>query len=215
MNKLNNNILFVTWDGQQTSYLESLFLSIFSKLKKDGYIFHILQFTWADEEKILKQKKACEELGFSYRSVNVWRKPVSLGALFTSLKGLLDVRKAIDDFHIDIVMPRSTQPALSTLLALRKYSDVKFVFDADGLPLDERIDFAGQSPTSLVLRFLRDVERQAVIKSDHVITRSQAAIDILQARAGAGINNDKFNVDSISLKIIISLLVYFKCNNQK
>lgn len=188
------NILFVTWDGPQTSYLESLFLPIFSQLKKYGYQFYILQFTWADEEKILEQNKACEDLGFSYRSVKIWRKPVSLGALLTSLKGLHDIRKAIDDFSIDIVMPRSTQPALSTLLALRKYSDVKFIFDADGLPLDERIDFTGQSPTSLILRFLRDVERQAVIKSDHVITRSQAAIDILQARAGAGIDTNKFTV---------------------
>ena len=68
------------------------------------------------------------------------------------------------------------------------------VFDADGLPLDERVDFAGQSPNGLVHRFLRDVEAQAVRRADVVLTRSAKAAEILHARAGAGTSVDKFHV---------------------
>ncbi len=40
------NILFITWDGPQVSYLESLFVPIFRKLEERcGAHFHVLQFT--------------------------------------------------------------------------------------------------------------------------------------------------------------------------
>jgi len=70
------------------------------------------------------------------------------------------------------------------------------VFDADGLPLDERVDFAGQSPSSFVYRMLRDVEAQAVRRANVVLTRSGKAIEILHARAGAGTSSRKFHVVS-------------------
>lgn len=46
------NILFVTWDGPQVSYLEGLFLPIFKALKSAGIHVHVLQFTWAEQAKI-------------------------------------------------------------------------------------------------------------------------------------------------------------------
>ena len=68
------------------------------------------------------------------------------------------------------------------------------VFDADGLPLDERVDFSGQSPSSLAHRFLRDVEAQAVRRADRVLTRATKAVEILHNRAGAGTEVSKFHV---------------------
>jgi glycosyltransferase involved in cell wall biosynthesis len=107
------------------------------------------------------------------------------------LAGYRNIRRAIHDWSIDVVMPRSTLPALSTLLALRS-RPMRMVFDADGLPLDERVDFHGQSPSGLVYRFLRDVEAQAVRRADVILTRSSKAVDILHARAGAGTLIERF-----------------------
>lgn len=189
------NILFVTWDGPQTNYLESLFLPIFSQLNEIGYQFSVLQFSWASNEQVKYNHDICDDLGVTYRHVNVWRKPsVAVGSMLTAFKGSIDIKKAVEDWCIDIVMPRSTQPALSTLLALKSFNNVKMVFDADGLALDERVDFANQSPSSFAQRFLRDVEREAVLKSKHVITRSTLASNILHARAGAGTGLGKFTV---------------------
>jgi glycosyltransferase involved in cell wall biosynthesis len=188
-------VLFVTWDGPQVSYLESLFISIFSKLKEYGFQFHVLQFSWAPASVIDHRRKTCEDNGFSYTSVFILRKPVAFGAVITALMGCRHVHKAMKQKDIDIVLSRSTLPALSSLLALRgkKHS---FVFDADGLPLDERVDFAGQSPSNLGHRVLRDIEAQAVRRADVVLTRSHKAISVLQARAGAGTPLDKFHVVS-------------------
>lgn len=187
------NVLFVTWDGPQSTYLEGLFLPIFKKLKEAGYNFCILQFTWATNEVLHLRKEACTEAGFSYIPVSVQRRPVALGSFITAIIGYRHIRSAIDKHNIDIVLPRSNLPALSTLLALRG-RDTRLLFDADGLPLDERIDFAGLSPSSPIYRILRDIESQAVRQADAVITRSHKASEILLARAGSGTSKDKFHV---------------------
>jgi glycosyltransferase involved in cell wall biosynthesis len=186
-------VLFITWDSPHVSYLEALFLPIFRSLQSCGYNFHILQFSWADSSIKAARHQACEENGISYSAVPVFRKPQALGAVASSILGSRHIARLIDEKNIDIVMPRSTLPAMSSLLALRGRNK-KLIFDADGLPLDERIDFAGLSPSSLVYRFLRDVEAQAVRSSDVVITRSERANSILQARAGAGNEEKKFHV---------------------
>ena len=189
------NVLFVTWDGPQVSYLESLFLPIFKQLQYFGFHFHILQFSWSSAEVTDQRRKECENSGCTYTYVPVIRRHVALGGLVTSLLGARQVSKAIEEHDIDIIMARSTLPALSTLLYLRGRK-TPFVFDADGLPLDERVDFAGQSPSSLVYRLLRDIEAQAVRRADAVLTRSRKAVSILQARAGAGTADDRFHVVS-------------------
>jgi hypothetical protein len=186
-------VLFVTWDGPQVTYLESLFLPIFVRLARDGITFQVLQFTWGDAERIARARQACEEAGFGYQAVSVWRRPRAAGAMLTALAGARHVKKAVQANHIDVVMSRSTLPALATIMALRD-SQCRMVFDADGLPLDERVDFAGQPPSGLAHRLLRDVEAQAVRRADVVLTRSSKAIEILQARAGAGTSADKFHV---------------------
>ncbi len=187
------NILFVTWDGPQVTYLESLFLPIFQRLGGSGLHIHILQFTWADSALIEQRRRACRQAGLAYRAQRIRRRPRALGALLSALEGARLIRRALGEQHIDAVMPRSTLPALASLLALRG-RPLPMLFDADGLPLDERVEFAGQSPTSLVQRLLRDVEAQAVRRADLVLTRSAQAVEILLARAGAGTTPGKFQV---------------------
>jgi glycosyltransferase involved in cell wall biosynthesis len=195
-NQPPRNVLFITWDGPQTDYLRSLFLRIFTGLKAHGYRFHILQFTWSDEAQRQSDEAACAAQGVSFRSQSILRRPVGLGSFLTAVHGRRAVRRAIRELSIDIVMPRSTLPALATMLAFRR-GDAKaprMIFDADGLPHDERVDFTGWSPDSLSYRILRDIEAQSVRRADRVITRSATASQILLHRAGAGTSAEKFRV---------------------
>jgi glycosyltransferase involved in cell wall biosynthesis len=52
-------------------------------------------------------------------------------------------------------------------------------FDADGLPLEERVDFAGMNPRGLEFRWLKRVERVMTQRSDAVLVRSERAIPFL------------------------------------
>lgn len=185
------NVLFVTWDGPQVSYLEALFLPIFRRLAEQGWAFHVLQFTWGDKQCMQRSRQACAAVGVPYRSVRVWRKPVALGSLLTALKGASDVRRAVREWDIEVLMPRSTLPALACMQAQRG-ERVPMIFDADGLPLDERVDFGGMASVGLAYRLLRDIEAQAVRRADVVLTRTKQAADILLARAGAGASRERF-----------------------
>lgn len=185
-------VLFVTWDGPQVSYLEGLFLPIFRDLAEHDIKFHVLQFTWGDDQHLQRTRGACAEAGVPYETVRVWRSPVSLGSLLTAFQGAHDIRCAIREWNIDVMMPRSTLPVFSCMRALRG-KRLPMVFDADGLPLDERVDFSGMQPTGLAYRFLRDIEAQGVRRADVVLTRTRRAADILLARAGAGTPLERFH----------------------
>jgi len=187
------NVLFVTWDGVQSNYLENLFIPIFKELGKSDINFNVLQFSWSTGEQVNSNSTLCVENGMAYRHAQVQRFPsVAIGSFFTALFGKNLVKKAIDELNIDVVIARSTLPALSTMLALKGNERVKFIFEADGLPLDERVEFSNSDSTSIVSRVLRDIELQALIRSDRVITHSTSANTILHHRAGASVGIDKF-----------------------
>ena len=185
--------LFITWDGPQVTYLESLFLPILAGLAHHGWAFHVLQFTWGEQARIDAVQQRCAQAGIPYRAVRILRRPKALGALLTAITGLVAVRQQLRCWHINLILARSTLPALSALLALPGHR-CPLVFDADGLPLDERVEFAGQSPTSLSQRVLRWVEVQAVRRAVAVLVRTAFAAQVLQSRAGAGTPTARFHV---------------------
>ncbi len=188
-------VLFVTWDGPRSTYLQGLFLPIFVALRSRGFEFHVLQFTWADAEERAKLAKACRASGVTYRSATIWRRPVAPGSLATALWGRTHVRREINKVGIDLLMPRSTLPAVAAISAAgRGATRIPVLFDADGLPHDERVEFDRWSPTGLAYRLLRDFEAWCVRRADAVTVRTLSAAQILTHRVGAGIRDGHFHV---------------------
>jgi glycosyltransferase involved in cell wall biosynthesis len=184
-------VLFITWDGPSAKYLESLFLPIFKRLALHDIHFHVIQFNWSSSNELDYIRNICQKENIPYHSIKIIRNPISIGAFISAFFGTVTILKKIKEWKIDILMPRGILPGLSALL-IYKFSKCKLVFDADGLPADERIDFLGASPSGFIYRFLRDIEAEVVRRSTFVITRSNYASQILQARAGSGTNLDKF-----------------------
>jgi glycosyltransferase involved in cell wall biosynthesis len=185
-------ILFVTWDGPQVHYLESLFLPIFAGLRADGHEFEILQFRWgsaAEEEAV---RSACAEAGCGYSSVRIWRWG-ALGAFATALLGGLRVRRAVRRSGADAIMPRSVLPSLA-VLAGGGPGLLPVLMDADGLEIDERVEFSGMKATGPVYRILRDIEAQMVRKATAIIVRTPASRDVLMARAGPPADPAKYAI---------------------
>lgn len=186
-------LLFITWDGPQTSYMEGLFMPIFHQVSQiESVEFHVVQFTWALDAKTTEVRKKAKELGIVYTNYPICRKPVAvLGSIYTLFKGIQFLKKYIKQQCIDIVMPRSTMPAIM-LNRLRK-EKIKILFDADGLAIEERVDFAGLSKASKQYRFFTSEEQKMILKADGVITRSYAAIDYFADKLSLSIK-DKFSV---------------------
>lgn len=187
------NLLFITWDGPQTSYMEGLFMPIFQVIAKEGeYQFHVIQFTWADAQKIAHTKAAADQMGITYTAWPVLRKPnVSVGSLLTVLSSAGKIKKYIRENNVHIVMPRSTFPAM--IVNQIKIKNFKLIFDADGLPIEERIDFAGLKKESFQYKLMKSAETKMLKSADAVMTRSQKAIDIHLANIGESYRS-KFSV---------------------
>ena len=187
------NLLFITWDGPQTSYMEGLFMPIFQEIAKQGdYQFHVVQFTWADTQKIAHTQAAADQMGITYTAWPVLRKPnITLGSLLTVLTSAGKIKKYIRENNIHIVMPRSTFPAM--IVNQIKNKNFKIIFDADGLPIEERIDFAGLKKESFQYKLMKTAETKMLKSADAVITRSQKAIDIHTAHIGESYRS-KFSV---------------------
>jgi len=217
--------------------MEGLFMPIFQEIAKQGdYQFHVVQFTWADDEKIAHTKAAADQMGITYTAWPVLRKPnVSTGSLLTVLSSAGKIKKYIRENNIHIVMPRSTFPAMivnqiNSPFASRAFFPFrglrgsgffpfrglrgsaffpfrglrggkvpfrgfrgKLIFDADGLPLEERIDFAGLKKESFQYKLMKSAETKMLKSADAVITRSQKAIDIHIAHLGESYRS-KFSV---------------------
>ena len=195
------NLLFITWDGPQTSYMEGLFMPIFQEVARNEHVnFHILQFTWADDKKISHTKEVAKKMGIQYTALPILRKPnVSIGSLLTVFTSSGKIKKYIQQNNIDIVMPRSTFPAMmvNQILGAGKVPfrgfRGKLIFDADGLPIEERIDFAGLKKDALQYKLMKSAETKMLKSAAAVITRSQKAIDVHVKTIGEE-SRDKFSV---------------------
>ncbi|MEX2512914.1 MAG: hypothetical protein WD398_08415 [Cyclobacteriaceae bacterium] len=173
-------ILFITWDSDQTNYLENLFFPIFKGITKEtGIAIHVMQFSWSGSNEVERIRSIASQQGIKYVHHKVRRKPVpALGAYLTMLMGASKIKAHAKEYGIQVLMPRSTMPAMM-VNRLQQWiweNNLKVVFDADGLPIEERVDFAGLKQQSLQYRWLKDTERKMVEKADAVLTRSKKAI---------------------------------------
>lgn len=186
-------LLFVTWDGPQTRYMEGLFMPIYARLQAEGGLsFHVLQFTWGDANRVAETRAHADALGIAYTSFPILRKPhPALGSLLTLYRGYRFLKQYIATHQIDVVMPRSTFPAI--LVNRLPRTGFQVLFDADGLPIEERVDFSGLSRESRTYRWFSAEERRMLVAADAVITRSQAAIDVHIAKIGETFRS-KFHV---------------------
>lgn len=184
-------LLFITWDGPQVAYLESLFVPIFARLKDHGIHTDVLQFRWGPWERLLEVQKVCKTAGIGYRSAPIRRWAGGAGSFATAATATRHVRAAIRQFGSDVLMPRSVLPSLVLLLG-RLTSELPILLDADGLEIDERVEFAGLRTGGLTHRILRWSERELVRRASSVITRTEASRDLLAARGG--VPREKFTV---------------------
>ena len=186
-------VLFITWDGPQTSYMEGLFMPIFAAVaEKMDVEFHVLQFSWASNEKIKMISQVAEEMGvqYSFHQINRNLHPV-FGTLASAWKGKSTIRKYVKDELIDVVMPRSTFPAIMSGLA--NLGPIKIIFDADGFPLEERVEFSGLNSKGFQYRLLKKLEKAFVRKADVVLVRSKQAI-VMHKDVNPDLDTGKFVV---------------------
>ncbi|MFD2203174.1 hypothetical protein [Shivajiella indica] len=184
-------VLFVSWDGPEVTYLENLFAPIFYKLKERyGYEFHIIQFTSTNKKKIKQRKEDLESRGIRYLGIPTSPKSALLGMLNAKFLDIYRVKKYAEKHGIEVIMPRAVN-AYFIVKALFQNQKYLLVWDADGFPLEERIDFAGLSKNSWRYQFFKRIEYQAYHQAASIICRTQKAKEIIVQNGGKGFDRGK------------------------
>ncbi|EKB47651.1 hypothetical protein [Cecembia lonarensis] len=192
-------VLFITWDSDSSNYLENLFLPIFKGLKERHDIqFHVMQFSWAGPEEVQRLKRLSASIGIAYVQYPVHKKPHAfLGVLWTVYRGVYHIKNYVREHGIHSVMPRSTMPAMmvNRLLDFLKKNQVEVIFDADGLPLQERLDYTGLKANSQPYKILKKEETKLLKRADKVLVRTEKAKKIHLYLIGQA-HADKFHIVS-------------------
>jgi hypothetical protein len=193
---MHKKILFISWDGPQTNYLESLFFPVFAGLQKtSNWRFEVVQFSWANRDKQDQIAQIARNHGITFTHYFISRKPHPLwGTLKTLFFGRRFLEKYIKQHQIQIIMPRSTFPAIMGKAIKRKSPKLTIIFDADGLPLEERVDFSGLNPHGKQYRFLKREETHMLKIADLVLTRTEKAKNLHLQNIGSGFTKKFFTV---------------------
>jgi glycosyltransferase involved in cell wall biosynthesis len=188
-------LLFLTWDGPGTTYHETLFVPLLARARRSYDRIALLQLTWGATQRSARISRLAKEHDLSFQA---WEVPRGVGKLFAPLvlvRTSLWMARGVGRGRFDTIMARSTLPAAVTLLAAllsrRRFS---FIFDADGLEADEKVEFGSWRQGGVAYRCFTIVERAAVRRSDIVLVRTARAAQILAARADVPL--DRFLVVS-------------------
>ena len=172
-------LLFISWDSDSSNYLESLFFPILNGLASRNLIVpYVLQFSWADQEEVRRISLLAQMQGIDYFHQSISRNsPHILSSLVALVKGRKLMESLVKKKQINLLMPRSTMPALLVNSISGKLGpDVQIVFDADGLPIQERIDYTGMKEDGLMHRLLLRIESRMLLRADKVFTRTEKSI---------------------------------------
>jgi glycosyltransferase involved in cell wall biosynthesis len=186
-------ILFITWDGPATNYHETLFVPLLSMAREPDDEITLLQFTWAADERTSRNARLAANHQMRYDARTVRRGRGIVTAPFLLIGELVRLALHFWRGKIDLVIARSIIPGgLAVLLRLVCGRGLRFIYDADGLSADERVEFGGWKKDGAADRSFRFVEKAAVRRADVVLVRTREAASILSQRAGT--SGDKFAV---------------------
>lgn len=186
-------LLFVTWDGPATNYHEALFIPLLAKARKPGDEIALLQYTWGDEPRTIRIAQVATRHQMTYQARRVWWAGRGILVPVQVVGELIRLFRRFRQGNFDLLMARSIIPGgLGISLRLICGKNLRFIYDADGLSADERVEFGGWSDRRAPYRILRFIEKLAVRRADVVLVRTPEAASILAARARVSVH--KFEV---------------------
>ena len=190
MGNNRTKVLFISRDGYGQSYLDVLFLPIFETVNSSDVEIKVLQF------RPLSLKSQYSNL-VKNSSLKIYFGNYSSGKLFPLIWdvicGIIYISRIIFKDRIKILHARSYVTALMVVCIKFFNPKIGFIFDTDGLLVDERVEFGNLNPKGFIYKTLIFIERNSVKYADAVITRTDQGKDIIFKRAGS-IYADKFYV---------------------
>jgi len=172
-------ILYISYDGLLEPLGQSQVLE-YQKNLSNKYDIFIISFekTTLDiknefHNSILKTLKVSN---INWYKLSYHKKPSGLATAFDIFIGLLLAIFLIIRFNIKIIHARSYVPSVIALV-LKKFMNIKFIFDMRGFWADERVDGGIWKNDSFLYKLAKWFESKFLSNADHIVSLTNSAID--------------------------------------
>ncbi len=183
-------LLYVFQDRNGNSYLRSLFGPVLQELEQQGLEVGLIDFEVGREIDLSSFNETVKGLTLASRVVSV--RPSQARQAQAALAAVFHVFSHVWKEEVDVVMARGPLLACAAVLAARmanvalkakgRSRRVAVVYDADGSPHDERIDFLGDSTLGPRYRIFRAAELVSLAGAASTVVKSVGAIEELSSR---------------------------------
>ncbi len=172
------SILYVTYDGMLEPLGQSQVLAYLKRLASNRQI-HLISFEksadWKNvsEREHLAQKIAAA--GIVWHPLRYHKRLSALATAWDVLCGISLGLWLILRHGISVVHARSYVPSVM-VLALKRLTGVKYIFDMRGFWADERVDGGLWLRNGTMYRIAKNFERRFLLGADHVVSLTHAAV---------------------------------------
>jgi glycosyltransferase involved in cell wall biosynthesis len=191
---MNHNILYLSYDGMTDPLGQSQVLPYLAGLAKYGYKFSLISFE--KPERFESQRETiqgiCQENGIEWSPLIYTKNPPILSTIYDLVKLFTTIFRLHRTQKFKIIHCRSFVASMAGY-AFKFVSGCKFIFDARGFWVDERVE-GGIFKSRLLYKLLKRVEFAMARKADAVTLLTQAAIDDMKSwKQLAGIDAEKYH----------------------
>ena len=185
---MKKNIIFLTFDDENSPYFDSLFKPILLGIQGDSDSILVIHLVTVRKSKISKMaQRTLINQNFTISRYTLNHNFKFLRLILTIPHVVQEIRNFSKNFQNTTIIFRSTIPTLFYIASrFSKVNFAKVIYDSDGLASDEKAEFGNWKPNNLQYLVGRFLEYTAINSSDTILVRSDSTISILQARGFHG-----------------------------
>ena len=179
---MNRGVLYVSYDGMLEPLGQSQVIAYLERLAGERCI-HLLSFEksedWVDSQARSRVQARMEAAGIHWHPRCYHKRPSALATSWDIGVGILTGLWLILRYRLRIVHARSYVAAVM-VLAVKRLTGAKFVFDMRGFWVDERVDGGLWPRDGRMYRVAKWFERKFLLKADHVVSLTHAAVNEME-----------------------------------
>ncbi|HEX8265029.1 MAG TPA: glycosyltransferase [Pyrinomonadaceae bacterium] len=179
MRQSHGKAIFLSYEGFEQSYLETLYLPILDSIKRPPIDFTVVQFIPKNHPQKALDAAAAERLGIPVHFLNYRNSPPVFSTIYLILNGILKVGLLARREKTDFIHARTWVPGLIALGAKIFRPRLKFIFDTDGFVPEFRVESGLLKNQGLMFKTLKKIEKLLIKKSDLILVRTNNARKIL------------------------------------
>ena len=172
------SILYISYDGLTEPLGQSQIIAYIEKLADEHEIFVISfekPFDLASTDHFTKIHNRLTNVGIKWIPMKYHKKPTVIASMYDIFRGIFVATYISKKNNIKILHARSYIPALIGLF-VKKFLNVKLLFDIRGFWADERVDGGIWKKNGFIFSIVKILERHLFINSDHIVTLTKASV---------------------------------------